>query len=358
MLDKLKNMDKKKLSIGFIALIVVIFLVNIFVFGNDKQAEGTDGKEIPNHQSGDVAYEEGSVRLDTKKEGDTTSNEASDTTEEGTKEGEAEDPLSLIKEELDLLYRDRIPPIGYGDEYDPSETSLMKNQLLESASKGMYGEITEMFHTLTSEYKFSEGENLEIAAILQDASSVVDVFTSEESTLEDFAFAVDESYHPEMLMYGTLFSPLRERRYIIQDTDSISPVEGHGGVRVENRRVLRYLEDADTEPTFGDRNIGKELFELYDDTNSVYVYDITLLDLDTLDFPGSVYIREDLFGDLWFYGFYIDDDVEHYEQTVSYWMSLDPIYEHAEQEQDKYVPPVEGDKITREDMDRWFESGY
>lgn len=319
-------MKKKIAGILFLIAIGVMLVINLLFFvNNDKKSE-------------EVAKEK-----------------KSDTKVEKVVKKEERDPLEKTKKATTLLYREHITPIGSGEEYPKEKSKTLKSELLDLAESGKYGELLLKANTLTEEYRFSEGTNLDIAGIIYDVGLIVDAY---EDGLErlDLGEVVASSKTPEILIASTLWSDNFARRAVVQDFSSLAPV-GHTEFDFKESRVLRNVNEAEEEPTFKDINIAKEIFTVEENVNAIYVYDVEL----PIDggLPLTVYVWEDLFGNIAFYGMYAPDDFKTYAKELDWWQQHDILYKNAEKAQDEYYEKnAEEGIITNEQVDKLFESGY
>lgn len=327
--------DKKKIfSILFFVLIGVMLVVNFFVFkemgDSNKKTEEVMGLQTQVNEK----------------------NEEENTQEKEQKEKEV-DELRETKDETKFLYRAKIAAVGSGKEYPQGKSGLLKQELLKLAEVGDYASILDKGNNYTAEYSFSEGENLDIAGILYDANTMLGV--AKEKNRYVFGENVKNSKTPEMLVASTLWSDNFSRRPVIEDKQSIGPV-GYDRFSFLGKRVLRDKEEVAKEPTFQNRNIAQDIFNGHPDVNAIYVYEMSLINEESL--PLTVYVWEDLFGDLHFYGMYIPDNIKHYAQTLAWWIEHDYLYEAAEKQQEEFYQEDKSGKITKEDIDKLFESGW
>lgn len=271
---------------------------------------------------------------------------------------EKTDPLAVTKEAIGLLYREKITPIGQGEEYPSERSGILKEELLDLAKQGDYGKLLEHANSLTEQYSFSKGDNLDIAGIIYDTGLVADnIDKSMDKT--DYGTILAGSKTPEMLVSNTIWADNFARRSVIEDTSSIAPV-GIEYFSMSKARIYRNVKEAVDEPHFAYRNIVKEIFTIHQDVNAVYVYDLELtMQPNNDNLPVTAYVWEDLYGAVHFYGLYVPDDTETYAKNLEWWMQHDNIYEQAEKEQDKNNQQnAENDVITEEQIDQLFESGW
>lgn len=326
-------MNKKRLSILFLIAIGVMLVINL-VFFTKNDNKSADVQE-------DNATEE-------------TKDDATSEREETNRE-EERDPLEDTKKATALLYREHITPIGSGEEYPIEKAKALKSELLSYATKGEYGALLNKANTITENYRFSEGINLDIAGIIYDAGIVVDAYEDGLERLE-FGEVVASSKTPEMLIASSMWSDHFARRAIFQDFSSLAP-SGIIDFEFKESRVLRNEKDAEGEPNFKKINKAKEIFTLEDNVNSVYAYDAHLNFEAGL--PVTIYVVEDLFGNIKFYGMYAEDHIKHYAQDLEWWSQHDVLFENAEKAQEEYYKKQgEEGVITNEQLDRLFESGY
>lgn len=315
--------NKKIVKIGFFAVIIMMLIVILAFFPKDNK---TDTKESHSNQKETIAKQ----KIPDKK-----------------------DPLEKTKKATEYLYRDQIIPIGEKEEYPFEQTNILKNQLLEYAEKGDYKSLLSKGNSMTSKYKFSKGDNLDIAGILYDASTMYAV--KDETNREKFGEEINKSTTPEMLIASTMWADNFSRRPVIEDESSLGPV-GYDHFNYGEHRIYRNEKEANDEKTFHNRNIPQEIFSIYDDTNAVYAYELTIPNNNGL--PLTAYIREDFEGKLHFYGMYAPDDLKHNEQTLAWWEEHDYLFESAENEKEKYYKNNTDGKISKEQVDNLFKQGY
>ncbi len=319
------NFNKKVLGILFIAVVVVMLIINLIFFAHHDKKAVDVVKDEPKQT---VAKEKKPVQ---------------------------KDPLEETKKATVNLYRDKITPVGTGKEYPKTQTGILKNQLLELAEKGDYGELLKKANAATEKNKFSKGDNLDIAGIIYDAGIIADIYGKETDKIK-YGEVVATSKTPEMLVLSTLFSDNFQRRPVIDDVTSIAPI-GFQSVEFGQRRVFHNSQDAKDEPSFSDRNIAQDIFASKKNVNEVFAFDITIPDLH--DLPVTAYVWEDLYGNLKFYGMYAPDDFKTYEHSLQWYMNQDKSYENAEKEQEKnYEEDGEKGVITEDQVDKLFDSGY
>ena len=322
------KLNRKLIQILFLVAIGIILAINLIFFAkkNDKKKE-VEEKEV--------------------------ATEVKTSTEE--KNEEEKDPLEKTNEATELLYREHITPIGNGEEYPLEKSKGLKNELLELAERGKYGELLLKANSITEEYRFSQGINLDIAGIIYDAGIISDAHDNNLERLE-YGEVVASSKTPEMLIASTLWSDNFARRAVIQDFSSLAPV-GFDEFDFRDSRIYRNANEAKEEPTFKNINIVEEIFTMEDQVNAVYAYDVHLESEGGL--PVTVYVLEDLYGNLTFYGMYAPDDVKTYEKDLDWWQQHDILYENAEKAQEEYYEEnAEKGIITKEQVDKLFESGY
>lgn len=329
-----KNPKKKLFHMIFLGVIALMLVINLTLFAKKDKSEEVSTNE-------NVVHEEPSSSKETDEAGEET---------EKKEPEEKSDPLEETKSALDFLYRERITPIGSGEEYPLNQTGILKSRFLDYAEKGEYGRILEEGNNLSSQYSFSKGENLDIAGMIYDAKIIVDMV--DEQDRNKYGDVVKTSKTPEMLLTSTLWSDNFARRRVIEDLQSLGPV-GFDDFQVGQRRVLRTVEDAQDEPLFRYMNIAENIFTLHDDVNAIYVFDVTLPNDGGL--PLTAYLWEDLYGKVHFYGMYAPDDFKTYEKTLSWWIDHDYIFDGAIQAREKRLE--ESGVITEEMIEWMMESG-
>lgn len=332
---------KKTFAIVFLSVFALILAIDLIFFVD------WDKKEKPN-QSGEVQTEETG-----KTEGKNTAEE--DGTSTAGEKKKTGDPLSMTKEAITYLYREHITPVGDGEEYPKEQSGPLKKELLNMAQDSDYMGILEKMNSLLDRYSFSEGPNLDIAGIYHDVILMKDLKDEEDKI--KFGNTVATSKTPEMLVANTLFSDNFARRQILEDWTSIAPI-GYDHFVMSQPRMFRTPEEAADEPLFKNRNVVEEIFVMHDQLNTVYAFDITIPQLDN-GLPITAYVWEDLFGKIGFYGMYVPDDFKTYEQPLEWWAEQDYLYDIAEEEREKYYKDLEEKgKITEEQIEQWFDSGY
>lgn len=336
----------KQRSIIFFGVLALILVINLIFFVDWNSKEQTEEKENPTKIE-EAANTEGNMTDETGKENETK--------EQDSETEEYKDPLAETKKAITYLYREHIAPIGKGEEYPKEQSELLKSELLQHAQNAEYVEIMEKMNTLIKTYRFSEGTNLDIAGIYHDVNLLYSLKDEEDPVR--YGNAVATSKTPEMLVINTLFSDHFDRRQILEDWTSISPI-GYNYFSIQKPRLYRNEHEAEEEQTFKHKNIVREIFIMKDQLNTVYAFDITIPQLDG-GLPITAYVWEDLFGNIGFYGMYVPDDFKTYEQTLEWWAQHDHLFDNLEKRREKYYEDL-GEKgiITDEQIEMWFESGY
>lgn len=328
---------KNKLLILFGAIIIMVASIIFFLNDNNKNTSKDSSKKT--------------------EEVTTNTNKETKEDEELVDENTSEDSSTYSSGNLHL-YRENIGAYGNGDEYDYQDGKILKKEFIDYAIAMDYESIIEKADNLSTDNKFSEGDNLDIAGIIQDANLLQPV-SNHETEYADYGATVNLMSTPEMLLIATLKNDVQAQKYTLQDSSSLS-IQGVDSLVFKEVREYSNKAETEDEPLFQLQNMAYNIFNMYganpEGVNAVYAYDLYI---DDILVDATAYIWEDLYGKLHFYGIYIADDVKHYEQTLQWYVdNVLPDIEaiRADLESGEYYEDKELEDYTQEEIEAALDS--
>lgn len=255
----------------------------------------------------------------------------------------------LTGEPVFTNYRELITPIGYGDKEFPLEQgATFKEKLLSMVEAGELDMLTREVESKLESFRFSEGVNLEIAGLYYDATLTQSLIGKTEAEMRKM---LPNAYKtPEMLALMTLYLPEYARRDMIHDNMSLTPLTD-GPFNFYGTRYIDNREDADEDEVYQEYGVAISMFNVIDGLHQIHVVSVTRQ--EEPEVVMNAYIAELANGQLQLYGYYIEDDVTHYYQTIEFFKELDAEYivPNAEYQQKLIEQELKDGKLPEEVVD-------
>lgn len=236
---------------------------------------------------------------------------------------------TLSKEEKENLTKEEKEELAFGEylgiknsvnllgketnkEYGKEASKALYKELVDLAERASYYDIINRVDEVLKTHKFTEDYNWKICDIYLDANVMINAKGKTDKGQQ--GYMVSKLKDPYMLLIGTLMIPERERRDIITETGSLSPIF-EGAVDITDSTVLNnetINDDTDTQAQL-----------LFDTETSIY--ELYRINFKVNDNPLIAYIVRYANGVLGFKTIVTDGNYEHPYKPISYWMNLDKI---------------------------------
>ncbi|HHT7008296.1 TPA: hypothetical protein ACTZ3A_000835 [Bacillus cereus] len=220
-----------------------------------------------------------------------------------------------IDEKKDMMggdganYESNLMKIGQGqgkEEYPEDKAKAFEKELIQLASSASYDKILNKVKDEVKNYQFTTGTNTKIASIYYDASIMMSTLTAPDFQKGKIA---KNMRHPEMMVIGTIMLPEKERRAIIHDFESLSPIV-NGEVKILNHEVLRGESDDPMLKTIQNTMVGAE---------RVHKIEFQIEKKNNL----IAYVIEYNNATLEYYGMYAPKDKTYHYKTIQFFKEMD-----------------------------------
>lgn len=194
-------------------------------------------------------------------------------------------------------------------EYGKEMSNSLYQQLLQLAQSASYIDIVNRVDEVSKKYKLTEDYNWKIGDIYLDATVMISAKDSEKGQM---GYMVSNLKDPYMLLIGTLMLPERERREVIKETGSLSPIF-EGVVSVGETTIITHEDkesDINASLIFKSESSVKELYKIKFQLEGN---------------PLVAYIIRYNNGRIAFKTINLDGDYPNGYKTISYWMNLDKV---------------------------------
>lgn len=304
----IKMKDDKKLkvivSLTFIVIIIIlIFAIKLTFFNkNEKNTEINSNSNIHQIDEDEKEIIDETIDKDeTLKEEDkeTMSTEEKDNYLKGENVGEIANALVIGNPN--------------GPEYDETNSNALYKELIKLAETASYLDIIDRVDSLTSNYYFSKDYNLRIANVYLDSKIMINIKENSESLeLGQKGYMVANSKDPYMILIDTLMLHERERRNVIKEVSSLSPMF-EGAVRIEDTKVYNFSNrDEDTQ--------AKIIFD-----NELSIKELYQIDFKVETYPLTAYVVRYGNGAISLKTIITRGNTENPFKPISYWMNLDKV---------------------------------
>lgn len=195
-------------------------------------------------------------------------------------------------------------------EYGETESNALYKQLIILSQRASYIDIVNRVDELLNKYKFTEEYNWKICNVYLDANVMINV---KSNTLEGQpGYMVSNLKDPYMLLTGTLMLPEKERRAVIKEYSSLSPIF-EGEVVIKETKILTHeTKDKDAQ--------GKMIIEKESSLKELYK-----IKFEVEKNPLIAYICKYSNGAISFKMIVADGEYDYPYKPISYWMNLDKI---------------------------------
>lgn len=228
-----------------------------------------------------------------------------------------EEKEELSKEEKEgIIYGeelgDKNSVLTLGDvnnkEYSKELSNVLYKDLITLAQRASYVDIISKIDELKERYKFTEDYNWKICNIYLDANVMVNIKNNDVDGQK--GYMVSSLKDPYMLLISTLMLPEKERREVIRETSSLSPMF-EGEVTIGETKI--YTNENKEEDVQAKIIIDNELSlkELYQIRFSIEGN------------PLIGYVVKYSNGAIALKTIVSDGEYEHPYKPISYWMNLD-----------------------------------
>ncbi|MFJ8531222.1 hypothetical protein [Bacillus sp. NPDC094106] len=219
------------------------------------------------------------------------------------------------KEKKDMVggdganYESNLMKVGQNrgkEEYPEDKAKALEKELIQLSSSASYDKVLKKVKEELGDYQFTTGINTKIASIYYDASIMMSTLTAPDFQKGKIA---KNMRHPEMMVIGTIMLPEKERRDVIHDFDSLSPIV-NGDVKILNHEVLRGESNDPMLKTIQNTMVGAERvhkieFEIEKKNNLI------------------AYVIEYNNATLEYYGMYAPKDKTYHYKTIRFFKDMD-----------------------------------
>lgn len=298
--------DDKKLKVIVSLTFIVIIIILIFAFRmtffnkNVKNPETNSNVEQIKEEEKEK-IDEAIDKDETLKEEDkeTMTTEEKDNYLTGENVGTTENAL--------VLGNSKSP------EYDETSSNTLYKELVKLAETASYLDIIDRVDKLTPRYYFSTDYNLRISNIYLDSKIMLNIKeNSSNLELGQQGYMVANSKDPYMILINTLMLHERERRNVIKEVSSLSPMF-EGAVRIEDTKIYN----------FSNRDENTQAKIIFD--NELSIKELYQIDFKVETYPLTAYVVRYGNGAISLKTIITRDNVENPFKPISYWMNLDKV---------------------------------
>ncbi|AMN31400.1 hypothetical protein BFS06_11930 [Clostridium perfringens] len=223
-----------------------------------------------------------------------------------------EEKGSMVNSDV-AIYENNKLILGNGDkEYPNDKAKKLLGQLKLYASNIEYDKIINAVRPYINDYRFSLGDNQEIATMYNDASLMLSIKLASDSAKGTIAKAMR---NVEMKAVGSLMLPELSREELIIDQNSLTPIISGKPVIVSNE-VINLNDKSKIKEE--DKEKVEDIIENCDKLLSLHKLTLNLDKKNKV----SAYMVCNLDGTVDIYGFYALNGAKTPYQTVAYWKEI------------------------------------
>lgn len=192
-----------------------------------------------------------------------------------------EEYLSTAFNEIYLKIKGQVAGDSKNPEFEESDAYNLRQEYYLLASKGNFKSIVDDFNNKKGEYYFSKFYNKELITIYNDAYYLNMIINNNQITNDRITETLKNIKDPQMLLYGTLFSPEEPRREVFEDKLSLSPIiTTSSNIRV-NTTTSGYIASAKTSTSMKNDERFTEVANFIGDSSStIYKINFTVYDTE------------------------------------------------------------------------------
>ena len=296
----MKDLKNQKILIGLLIFIMSLMLILTFKF------TFLDSKKLKNVEPQNTQTNEEEI-----KEIEDKIKEDEVLTEEHKEEMTQEEKEAHVKgEAVGVNKNSLILGEENSEEYGEQQSKALYKELIKLAETASYVDIVNKVDNLKEKYRFSEDYNLKISDVYLDATIMLSIAEGGDFELGQKGYMVSNSKDPYMLLINTLMLHERERREVIMETSSLSPMF-EGPVRIKDTKIFNSSnkeEDTQAKIIIDNEFSIKELYQI---------------DFEVEKYPLRAYVIRYSNNSIALKTIVSRDNVENPYKPISYWINLD-----------------------------------